>query len=55
MAATVRLEPDPAKTMLLLGTNAGSDELPDTVRLLAAVSASLTVKASVVRVPALMV
>ncbi len=40
---TVRLEPLPPKTMLLLGSSVGLEEAPETSRLAAAVSASPTV------------
>ena len=43
---TVRLEALPPKMMLALGTRAGLEELPETVRLAAAVSASPMVNAS---------
>ncbi len=42
---TVRLAPLPPKMMLAFGTNVVLDELPETVKLPAAVSASSTVKA----------
>ena len=52
----VRLEPEPPKAMPLLGTNVGFEEVPDTVRLPAEVSWSLTVKLHApVELPAVMV
>jgi len=44
VTVTVRLEPLPPKVMLLTGTRLGSDELPFKFRLVAGLSASLTVK-----------
>ena len=41
---TVRLAPEPPKTMALLGTRVGLEEVPARVRLAAGVSASPTVK-----------
>ena len=46
VTVTVRVAPLPLKTRLALGTNVVFDELPVTVRLATAVSASPTVKAS---------
>jgi hypothetical protein len=52
----VRLEPEPPKTMPLLGTNVGFEELPETVRLPADVSRSPTMKLNgPVALPAVMV
>ena len=45
VTVTVRLAPLPPNAMLAAGTSAGLEELPVTVRLPAAVSASPTVKA----------
>src|SRR6266568_2422015 len=42
---TVRLAPEPPKTMLAPGTKVGLEEAPETIRLPAAVCASPTVKA----------
>src|SRR5262245_33805118 len=44
VTVTVRLAPEPPKTMLALGTRVGLDELPARVRLAAAVSVSPMVK-----------
>src|SRR5437867_1674336 len=46
VTVTVRLAPEPPKTMLALGTNAGLEEAPETTRLPAEVCASPTVKAT---------
>lgn len=51
MTVTVRLAPDPPKTMFAVGTSVVFDELPETVRLPAAVSWSPTVKASALVAP----
>ena len=45
VTATVRLGPLPPKVMLPTGTSPGLEELPDTVRVSAAVSTSSTVNA----------
>ena len=45
VTATVRLAPVPPKTILASGARTGFEELPLTVRLLAAVSTSATVNA----------
>src|SRR6266568_1720908 len=45
VTVTVRLAPEPPKTMLAPGTKVGFEEAPETVRLPAAVCASPTVKA----------
>src|SRR6267143_1070427 len=42
---TVRLDPEPPKTMLAFGTSVGFEEEPVTTKLPGGVSASLTVKA----------
>src|SRR5438477_310692 len=46
LTVTVRLPPEPPKTMFPFGTRAGLDELPLNVKLPAAVSPSPTVKLS---------
>jgi len=46
VTVTVRLDPEPPKTICEFGTSVVSEELPETVRLPAGVSASATVKAS---------
>src|SRR5467141_842228 len=43
LIVNVRLDPLPPKTILALGTNAGLEDWPETIRLAAGVSASLTV------------
>src|SRR5438093_1425980 len=45
VTVTVRLAPEPPKTMLATGTRVGLEEGPETIRLPAAVCASPTVKA----------
>src|SRR5438477_566721 len=45
VTVTVRLAPEPPKTMLATGTRAGLEEAPETIRLPTAVCASPTVKA----------
>src|SRR3989442_11758810 len=45
LTVTVRLAPEPPKTMLAAGTKVGLEEAPETTRLPAAVCASPTVKA----------